>query len=316
VYAAVSGFVPAAAAAAAAAGGLLSTTSGSGSQQLMGEWLQIQLPEPVTVAAYTLGANSGGATPLRWALLGSSDGGATWTDLDTTYVSADCVTPLAHYNVTAVCACSTFRLVVTRVTPGSGISASVTLSGVALLAAPAAAVLSLGASGAVLLGRLGLGAALSPVQQLDVRGSAYVEGGVGIGVQAPAYALHLATDSAAKPSTGLWTVHSDARIKDNVVGADLTRCYDIVKRVPLRRYAWRPDVAAATAARDRSQLGWLAQDVAAVFPKAASAQPMYGLPDCLAVNNDQMYAALYGCVQRLQQQVEALTAHVRELQRL
>jgi hypothetical protein len=40
-------------------------------------------------------------------------------------------------------------------------------------------------------------------------------GNVGIGIN-PSYRLHLASDSAAKPSTSTWTVASDARLKTNI----------------------------------------------------------------------------------------------------
>jgi len=41
-------------------------------------------------------------------------------------------------------------------------------------------------------------------------------GNVGIGTAAPSYKLQLSTDSAAKPTTALWTIASDERIKENI----------------------------------------------------------------------------------------------------
>ena len=41
-------------------------------------------------------------------------------------------------------------------------------------------------------------------------------GNVGIGTPTPTYQLQLSTDSAAKPTSALWTIASDVRIKENI----------------------------------------------------------------------------------------------------
>ncbi len=41
-------------------------------------------------------------------------------------------------------------------------------------------------------------------------------GNVGIGTSSPSYQLQLSTDSAAKPTSALWTIASDERIKENI----------------------------------------------------------------------------------------------------
>jgi hypothetical protein len=123
----------------------------------------------------------------------------------------------------------------------------------------------------------------------------------------PAFSLQLVRDSAAKPSSSTWTVTSDRRIKENICNADLERCYEIVREVPLRRFSWRKDVYTPDqVGNDRSKLGWIAQEVQAVFPKAVSTQSMFGMDDCLALNNDQLIAALYGCVKCMQARIDSL----------
>ncbi len=42
------------------------------------------------------------------------------------------------------------------------------------------------------------------------------DGNVGIGTTSPSYQLQLSTDSAAKPTSALWTIASDERIKENI----------------------------------------------------------------------------------------------------
>lgn len=93
-------------------------------------------------------------------------------------------------------------------------------------------------------------------------------GNVGIGTTSPSYQFQLSTDSAAKPSTNTWTISSDERLKQNIVPADLDRCWEIVKGVPLKRYAWRTDAYTAEQTADRSKLGWIAQDVQPFFARA------------------------------------------------
>jgi hypothetical protein len=163
--------------------------------------------------------------------------------------------------------------------------------------------------------------------------------GLGVGVTSPAYKLELSTDSAGKPSSALWTITSDERIKEDIELADLDLCYEAIKTIPLKRYKWRDDVYSEEQVTDRRKLGWIAQDVETVFPKAVSihefkynqvyetvtvpevleelddegnviktAVPEYTkqelvseetIPDCKDLNADQIYAAMYGAIQKL-----------------
>lgn len=100
------------------------------------------------------------------------------------------------------------------------------------------------------------------------------DGKVGIGTASPSYQLHVNTDSAGKPGVGgLWTVVSDERIKTNIVPADLSRCYDIVKQVGLKHFGFKPGVYTDSQVQDKNSLGWIAQDVQKVFGKAVSIKP-------------------------------------------
>jgi hypothetical protein len=99
-------------------------------------------------------------------------------------------------------------------------------------------------------------------------------GNVGIGTTTPAYKLEISTDSAGKPGVGgLWTVVSDERIKANIVPADLDRCYEIVKSVPLKHFGFAPGVYTDDQIQDKHNLGWIAQDVQKVFKNAVSVKP-------------------------------------------
>lgn len=126
------------------------------------------------------------------------------------------------------------------------------------------------------------------------------EGYFGIGTTTPSHLLELGLDSAAKPSSATWTVTSDQRLKTNITSANIDRCYEIVKQLPLRRFTWLSNVYDETVVKDRTKLGWIAQEVEKVFPKAIETKQMLGLEDCKTLNSDQLYAVVYGSVQKLQ----------------
>jgi hypothetical protein len=99
-------------------------------------------------------------------------------------------------------------------------------------------------------------------------------GRFGIGTASPNYKLEVSTDSAGKPGVGgLWTVVSDERIKSNIVPANLDRCYEIVKSVPLKHFGFAPGVYTEDQIQDKHNLGWIAQDVQKVFKNAVSIKP-------------------------------------------
>lgn len=107
-----------------------------------------------------------------------------------------------------------------------------------------------------------------------------VTGAAAIGKAVGAYQFEVNTDSAGKPGVGgLWTVVSDQRIKKNIIPADLTRCYEIVKTTPLKHFSFAEGVYSDSQVSDKSNLGWIAQDVQKVFPKAVSTKPFTLYPE-------------------------------------
>ena len=126
-----------------------------------------------------------------------------------------------------------------------------------------------------------------------------INGRVGLGTSTPTYKLQLSTDNAAKPSTSTWTVSSDARLKDNIVDADLNMCYNNIKNLKLKKYTWKDTVYTTEQVSDRSKLGWIAQEVETVFPKAVEKHDMHGYEDCRTLNTDQIIASMYGCAKQI-----------------
>lgn len=142
-------------------------------------------------------------------------------------------------------------------------------------------------------------------------------GNLGLGNITPAYQLELSTDSAAKPSTNVWTISSDERIKENIELADLDICYNTVKNLPLKKYKWK--YYDTNQAPDQNMLGWIAQDVQQHFPKAVNVSKFKiseteTIDDCLNLNSDQINKALYGAVQKMQTLVETQQAKITELE--
>jgi hypothetical protein len=140
---------------------------------------------------------------------------------------------------------------------------------------------------------------------------------IGIGVTPTTYQLQLSTDSAAKLNSSYWTTPSDMRLKEDIELADISLCYSVVKNLKLKRWKWRDDIDPTFSAEnlgDRHKLGWIAQDVSNIIPKAVEHQDIYGISDCLSLNPDQIYISLYGCVEKIIEDKEQLEQTVFDLQ--
>jgi hypothetical protein len=134
----------------------------------------------------------------------------------------------------------------------------------------------------------------------------YTTGNVGLGVASPAYQLDLSTDDARKLTTTTWLTGSDRRIKDAIEDADLDRCCEVVRSIPLKRFAWREDYLADAPGIDRHALGWIAQDVKEVFPNAVSVSRSHGYDDFLSLDSDQLIKTMWGALSRALQRLDTL----------
>jgi len=89
-------------------------------------------------------------------------------------------------------------------------------------------------------------------------------GRVAIGFAAtPSYALHLNTDSAAKPTSNTWTISSDARVKE-VVGPYTRGVADIMALEPKR---YRLNGAFGSVDDGREHVSVIAQEAQATWPE-------------------------------------------------
>jgi hypothetical protein len=135
---------------------------------------------------------------------------------------------------------------------------------------------------------------------INEQGQVCIGNSYGTGASTGQADLCLENDSTFKPSTNTWNSTSDERLKEDVMLADLDKCYANVRDIPLKYFGWRDAVFTTRQVGDRHKLGWIAQDVEAVFPKAVTTTSFKGIEDCRLLNTDQLYAAMYGAIQKLQ----------------
>jgi hypothetical protein len=150
------------------------------------------------------------------------------------------------------------------------------------------------------------------------------DGKVGIGTANPDQLLSV-NGNASKVSGGSWATFSDERIKTNITLADTSLCYNVIKNLPLKRYTYRDDIFSHKQAQDRTKLGWIAQDVQPFFPKAIYTSNQTFTPtglssdnvvieNCLTLDGDQIYATMYGAIQKLISVVETQSQTISALE--
>jgi hypothetical protein len=117
-----------------------------------------------------------------------------------------------------------------------------------------------------------------------------------------------------------WSVGSDQRIKENIKKANLKTCYDNVKNINLYRFNYIEGYKKATQ-HDKTQLGFIAQQVKQHFPKSVSRDKIRiedkrEIPDLASVNIDQVNISLFGAVKQLMKVVEKQSKRIKKLEEL
>jgi hypothetical protein len=144
-------------------------------------------------------------------------------------------------------------------------------------------------------------------------------GKISIGKKPTIYQLELSQDSAFKPGGNVWTTSSDQRVKKDIQIANYETCYNNVKSIDLKHFTWDPFKYPNVA--DRNVIGFIAQDVAKVYPKAVSIGP-YSFPDGTTIedfhslNADQLYKNLWGAFRYLQDKNESLEQKIITLEEI
>ena len=146
----------------------------------------------------------------------------------------------------------------------------------------------------------------------------YYLGNVGIGTTNPSYNLDVRgtifTSTGGYTQSGLttWTVMSDKRIKDNIVKASYDKCLENVKNIELYNFNFKDNYVNTN---DRHQLGFIAQEVQQVYPKAVEVGNIMlntndTIDNVLTLNTTQIKYTLYGAVKELINKVEKLETKI------
>jgi hypothetical protein len=140
----------------------------------------------------------------------------------------------------------------------------------------------------------------------------YHMGSVGIGTTTPEYTLDVrgtiysSLGGYTSSTLTKWSVLSDRRIKENIVKASYDKCLDNVKNIELYNFNFKDNCVNTN---DRHQLGFIAQEVQQVYPKAVEVGKMIvnleqQIDDLLTLNITQIDYTLYGAVKSLIEKIE------------
>jgi len=101
--------------------------------------------------------------------------------------------------------------------------------------------------------------------------------------------------------TASWNIGSDRRIKENIERASYDKCFENINKLELNRFNYVSGFN--TVNPDKTQLGFIAQEVSDIFPKSISSQEYYSntlnIPDLLSIDITQINYSLYGAVKKL-----------------
>ena len=140
-------------------------------------------------------------------------------------------------------------------------------------------------------------------------------GNTGLGTNAPSYRLQLSSNSAAKPTSNVWTVASDARLK-----TDVEPYREGLEAISAIEPVWFSYTGAAEMPEDRG-IGVIAQDLQHVAPYMVSewsyVHPENGeKTDYLGVDNGAMTYMLINAVKELKMMIEEQKRTNREQREL
>ena len=149
----------------------------------------------------------------------------------------------------------------------------------------------------------------------------YHMGSVGIGTTSPEYQLDVRgtiySSSGGYTSSTLtkWSVLSDRRIKENIVKASYDKCLENVKNIELYNFNFKDNCVNTN---DRHQLGFIAQEVQQVYPKAVEVSKMIlnleeKIDDLLTLNITQIDYTLYGAVKSLIEKMENIKIKMEQI---
>ena len=105
---------------------------------------------------------------------------------------------------------------------------------------------------------------------------------------------------------------SDPKLKQDIQPANLRRCYDIIRDLPLHRYEFIDSYVSTFQVTDRRRLGIMADEYEQVFPKSVTVieSPVPGLSTIKTVDTQQLDMAHLGATQYLLKEIAELRDQV------
>jgi len=101
--------------------------------------------------------------------------------------------------------------------------------------------------------------------------------------------------------TPSWSTVSDRRIKENIEKASYDKCYESIDKLELYRFSYIKELHNIN--KDLKQLGYIAQEVKGIFPKAVSSQEFHNeelsITDMLSIDITQINYSLHGAIKKL-----------------
>jgi hypothetical protein len=144
---------------------------------------------------------------------------------------------------------------------------------------------------------------------------------VGVGNFTIGRNMQFGTANVYKGNNGTaWDQTSDHRIKENIKKANLTICYDNVKNINLYRFNYK-DAFGNGKHRDRTQLGFVAQQVNLYYPKSITRgkrklDDNREVPDLASIDVSQVNFTLFGAVKQLIRVVEKQSNRIKKLEEM
>jgi len=151
----------------------------------------------------------------------------------------------------------------------------------------------------------------------------YHMGSVGIGTTSPEYQLDVRgaiySSVGGYTQTGLtsWSITSDRRIKENITRASYDKCLENVKNIELYNFNFKNNCVNTN---DKHQLGFIAQEVQQVYPKAVEVGKIIlntneAISDILTLNTTQIDYTLYGAVKNLIEKIEDIDNDLENIEK-
>jgi hypothetical protein len=150
-------------------------------------------------------------------------------------------------------------------------------------------------------------------------GSSYVlyarnDGNVGIGTTGPSYQLQLSTDSAAKPTSALWTIASDERIKENI--NPYNKGLEVLLKINPITYDYN---GLGGFAKGKGGVGIIAQEIMDILPDSVSSikaklnETDEDETDILNFNGHELTYVLINAIKEQQALITSLQSQINEL---